>query len=87
MGRDDEALETLGKLRRLPTSDDRVQTEWRGIMAEVEFQKAVQDRTHPGKSGFQLEVLQWLDLFKKKSWRRTIVGMGVGFFQQVSLLL
>ena len=32
----------------------------------------------------KLEVATWLDLFKKKSWRRTAVGTGVAFFQQVS---
>ena len=31
-----------------------------------------------------LELLQWLDLFKKKTWRRTVVGVGAAFFQQVS---
>lgn len=82
--RNDEALESLGKLRRLPTDDDRVQTEWRGIMAEVEFQRIVEQKTHPGKSGFKLEFVQWTDLFKKKTWRRTIVGMGVAFLQQFS---
>ena len=84
VGRDDDALQSLGRLRRLPTSDDRVQTEWRGIMAEVEFQKVLEERTHPGKKGIMLEILQWTDLFKKKVWRRTAVGMGVAFFQQFS---
>lgn len=84
VGRDDEALTTLSKLRRLPTTDERVQTEWRGIMAEVEFQRVVEQKAHPGKTGFKLETLQWLDLFRKKTWRRTAVGTGVAFFQQFS---
>lgn len=53
-------------------------------MAEVEFQKVLEERTHPGKKGIMLEILQWTDLFKKKVWRRTAVGMGVAFFQQFS---
>lgn len=84
VGRDDEALVSLAKLRRLPTTDDRVQIEWRGIMAEVEFQKVIEQRTHPGKKGIKLEAAQWADLFKKKTFRRTAVGMGVAFFQQFS---
>ena len=84
VGREDDALKSLAKLRQLPTSDERVQTEWRGIMAEVEFQKIVQERAHPGATGLKLEVLTWLDLFKKKTWKRTAVGMGVAFFQQFS---
>lgn len=84
VGRDDEALQSLAKLRRLPETDERVQIEWRGIMAEVEFQKVLQDRLHPGKSGFKLELLQWKDLFTKKVMRRTLVGCGVAFFQQFS---
>ena len=84
VGREDDALGSLSKLRRLPPSDHRVQTEWRGIVAEVEFQKVMLEKTHPGKSGLKLEVATWLDLFKKKTWRRTAVGMGVAFFQQFS---
>ena len=83
-GRNNEALEALGKLRRLPTDDSRVQTEWKGIMAEIEFQKIVQEKAHPGKKGFKLEVSLWADLFKKKTWRRTAVAVGVAFFQQFS---
>lgn len=84
VGRDDDALNSLAKLRGLPTSDERVQTEYRGIIAEVQFQKIVLERQHPGKSGRRLEISTWLDLFKKKHWRRTIVGVGVAFFQQFS---
>ena len=84
VGRDEEALGSLSKLRRLPSSDNRVQTEYRGILAEVQFQKMVLEKTHPGKFGLTLEVLSWLDLFKRKCWRRTAVGMGVAFFQQFS---
>ncbi|KAI7016307.1 hexose carrier protein, partial [Hortaea werneckii] len=37
--RDEDAVESLAKLRRLPATDGRVVTEWRGILAEVQFQK------------------------------------------------
>lgn len=82
--RDEDALESLAKLRRLPPTDSRVVTEWRGIMAEVEFQAVMLEKTHPGASGFRLELLTWFDLFKHKTWRRTAVGVGVAFFQQFS---
>lgn len=83
-GRNQEALAALAKLRRLPTDDSRVQTEWKGIMAEIEFQRIVQEKAHPGKKGMKLEVSLWADLFKKKIWRRTAVAVGVAFFQQFS---
>lgn len=85
VGRDDEALSSLAKLRRLPATDERVMTEWRGIVAEVQFQKEMLERTHPGVSGFKLEIQTWLDLFRKKTRRRTLVGCGIAFFQQVCL--
>lgn len=83
-GRNQEALGALAKLRRLPTTDERVQIEWKGIMAETEFQHIVQEKAHPGKKGIKLEVYLWADLFKKKTWRRTVVAVGVAFFQQFS---
>lgn len=85
VGREDDSLKSLGKLRRLPETDERIQIEWRGIMAEVEFQRIVLEKAHPGKTGFGLEIQSWLDLFRKKTIRRTAVGAGVAFFQQVRL--
>lgn len=82
--RSDDALESLAKLRRLPTSDERVQTEFRGIIAEVAFQNALQERKHPGVRGIRRELNSWLDLFSRKTWRRLAVGCGVCFFQQFS---
>ncbi|KAI7669270.1 hexose carrier protein [Hortaea werneckii] len=82
--RDEDALESLAKLRRLPATDSRVVTEWRGILAEIQFQKIMSEKAHPGKQGLVLELLQWADLFRKKTWRRTVVGVGVAFFQQFS---
>ncbi|KAI6878622.1 hexose carrier protein [Hortaea werneckii] len=83
-GRTAESLASLCKLRRLPESDERVQTEYNGILAEVAFQTAVQERRHPGlqPGGLKLELAQWADLFHKKRWRRTAAGAGVMFFQQ-----
>ncbi|KAG9677780.1 hexose carrier protein, partial [Aureobasidium melanogenum] len=84
VGRNEEALSSLCKLRRLPDTDARVRTEYEGILAEVEFETAMQEKRHPGIHGIKLELLSWADLFTKKVWRRTAVGMGVAFFQQFS---
>ncbi|KAH0383036.1 hexose carrier protein, partial [Aureobasidium melanogenum] len=84
VGRNEEALSLLCKLRRLPDTDARVRTEYEGILAEVEFETAMQEKRHPGVHGIKLELLSWADLFTKKVWRRTAVGMGVAFFQQFS---
>ncbi|THX96543.1 hexose carrier protein [Aureobasidium pullulans] len=84
VGRNEDALGALCKLRRLPNTDARVRTEYEGILAEVEFETAMQEKRHPGVHGIKLELFSWADLFTKKVWRRTAVGMGVAFFQQFS---
>jgi sugar porter (SP) family MFS transporter len=84
VGRNEECLASLSKLRGLPSTDPRMQKEFKGIVAEVKFNKMVLADRHPGASAFKLEVLSWLDLFDRKMWRRTVVGCGVCFFQQSS---
>ncbi|KAK7219510.1 hypothetical protein V2G26_007513 [Clonostachys chloroleuca] len=79
-----DSLISLSKLRRLPETDERVQAEYKSIVAEVEFQRLMQEAKHPGVSGLKFEVLLWLDLFDGKNWRRVVVGCGVCFFQQFS---
>jgi MFS family permease len=61
-----------------------VQAEYHGILAELEFQRLVREKRHPGVKGWKLEVYSWLELFTKKNWRRTSIGVGVTFFQQFS---
>ncbi|KAF4469560.1 hypothetical protein FALBO_3540 [Fusarium albosuccineum] len=46
-GREEEALENLVKLRRLPETDRRVQREWIEIIAEARFQAGVLVERHP----------------------------------------
>lgn len=82
--RSDEAMQSLARLRRLPDTDPRVQAEHRGILAEVAVQRAMQIKRHPKAGFFKLEILGWLDLFGKKTRRRTYVAIGVAFFQQFS---
>lgn len=84
VGRREAALQSLQQLRRLPASDPRIQAEYAAVLAEVEIQKLHQEKNHPGASGLKLEILGWLDLFTPKMWRRTVVAVGVAFFQQFS---
>lgn len=83
-GRNEDCLHSLTRLRRLPPHDERVQLEYKGIISDVKFYQAVLAREHPGKGGFSLELLEWLDLFKPKYIKRTAISLGMPFFQQVS---
>ena len=85
-GRDQEALITISKLRGLPTTDPRVQAEWVGIQAEIQSNEEAQKIRHPSlrdhPSELRKELLGWLDLFKPGVLQRTMVGVGLTFFQQ-----
>jgi MFS family permease len=87
-GRDAAALQVLSKLRRLPTSDPRVFQEWCEIRAEVAFKQEINRERHPNLQAptranrFKLEAASWADCFRRGCWKRTLVGVGVMFFQQ-----
>ncbi|KAL9000709.1 MAG: hypothetical protein Q9169_000745 [Polycauliona sp. 2 TL-2023] len=87
-GRDSEGLRSLGKLRQLPVTDQRVQQEWFDIRAEVTFHGQTSAMKHPtlqNKSklnSIKLELVSWMDCFRTGCWRRTHVGIGLMFFQQ-----
>lgn len=89
-GRDQEALQSLARLRSLPTTDHRVQLEWFEIRAEVALHNEISAERHPHlqdgtkTSRFKLEIAAWADCFKGGCWRRTHVGVGVMFFQQTT---
>lgn len=88
--RDDDALAALSKLRQLPPNDHRIQREWFDIRAEAALHAEISAERHPHLqertvgNRFKLEIVGWIDLFKKGCWRRTMVGSGLMFFQQVS---
>ncbi|KAL8889296.1 MAG: hypothetical protein Q9215_003420 [Flavoplaca cf. flavocitrina] len=87
-GRDSEALQSLGTLRQLPVTDHRVQQEWFDIRAEVAFHRQSSAKRHPtlqsksNLNSIKLELVSWMDCFRKGCWRRTHVGVGLMFFQQ-----
>ncbi|RGP64185.1 hypothetical protein FSPOR_8003 [Fusarium sporotrichioides] len=84
VNRSDDVLASLERLHRLPRTHSRVQQEHASICHEITIQKLMQERCHPGVTGFKLEILCWGDLFKKSSWHRTSIAVGVAFFQQLS---
>ncbi|KAH7009926.1 general substrate transporter [Ilyonectria destructans] len=83
-GRDDDSLQSLSKLRRVPPNDDRVQAEWKGILSEVRFQEEMVRLEHPTDNRFKAELAQWADLFRPKYLKRTAIALGIPFFQQFS---
>lgn len=83
--RKEDCLQSLETLRQLPGTDERVQAEWRGILKEVEMQELALDREHGLDTNFAvLEFKQWGDIFKPKYLRRTVIALGMPFFQQFS---
>lgn len=89
-GRNEEALQSLSKLRMLPASDKRVRREFLDIITEARFHKEVNAEKHPTLQGDDLkssvlqELASWMDCFRRGCWKRTYVGVGLMFFQQVS---
>ncbi|KIR26192.1 sugar transporter [Cryptococcus deuterogattii LA55] len=90
VGRDQDALDALVRLRRLPPSDPRLQAEWITIRAEAIQQREVVITSHPhlqGGSGFvqdfKLEMHAWFDMFKPNIIARTMIGVMLMVFQQL----
>lgn len=82
--RHEDSLKVLSTLRRLPADNPLVQAEWRSIINEIAFQRDISRRDHPGAAGLKLELLQWGDVLKGKTLKRTIVACGICFFTQFS---
>ena len=87
-GRDEECLVALAKLRQLPKNDNSIRDEWNQIRAEARYRAEVQRERHPKlqgsdrKTAIRLELASWMDCFRPGCWKRTMVGVGLMFFQQ-----
>ncbi|KAL1407091.1 hypothetical protein Q8F55_006504 [Vanrija albida] len=83
-GRDVEALNTLSRLRGLPTSDARVQAEWIQIRAQSIRNREVLVGAHPKleNSPLRLELAAWGDMFKPGVIQRTYIGIMLQLCQQ-----
>ena len=92
-GRDEEALQSLCRLRQLPSSDARVKQEWYDIRAEVAFHREMSALRHPKLQSetvvnrMKLEIASWTDCFRSGCLRRTHIGIGIMFFQVSALVV
>jgi hypothetical protein len=68
--RDTETLVVLAKLRQRPTTDPDVMQEWREIKVEVAMEKDTSTT--------------WKEMWQGRIRRRTMIGVGIMFFQQFS---
>ncbi|KAM0750592.1 putative hexose transport-related protein [Meredithblackwellia eburnea MCA 4105] len=88
VGRDADALDSLSRLRGLPTSSPLVQAEWIGIRAEAIRSREVIVIAHPHLqdgglgSALKLEVYGWIDMFRTGMLARTYIGIMLMIFQQ-----
>ncbi|OGE51170.1 hypothetical protein PENARI_c014G03245 [Penicillium arizonense] len=82
--RKEEGLVSLAQLRQLPSSDETVQLEWRGILTEVRFQREIMHNDYPNTGPAMMELKGWIDLFRPRYLRRTAVAIAIPFFQQFS---
>ena len=89
--RDIEALDALSKLRQCDNTDQLVLREWFEIRAEAQSQREIRTSRHPlaQESGIleavRTEMAGFADCFREDCWRRTQIGIGLMFFQQVSI--
>lgn len=82
-GHEEEALETLSRLRRKPAEECSVRTEFLEIMAEVHFAREVMKAAYPNAGPVRRIINKYLVLVS--SWpksRRIIVGSLIMMLQQ-----
>lgn len=82
-GYEEQSLETLAYLRRVPTSNKKVQAEFLEIKGEVLFEQNFKSQKFGSKTGLSLAILEYKNLFFRKSnFRRVFIGSAIMFFQQ-----
>ncbi|KAI7867718.1 general substrate transporter [Spinellus fusiger] len=88
IGREEEAIRVLSKLRRLSSSDSLIIEEWREIKVIVEFDRRVQQQKYPewinaGRMGnIKIFLSGYLELFRKGMYNRLFIACILQFFQQ-----
>lgn len=89
--RDEESLQTLSRLRRLPVDHPLIRIEHLEIKAESEFEKRTFEKRFPHLAtktrGNKLlrELAQYSNIFRTKdSFKRVAIGGTIMFFQQWS---
>lgn len=88
VGRDEDALQSLVRLRRLPATSPVVQAEWITIRAEAIRNRDVLVTAHPTlvgddlKSVLKMEAASWMDMFRPGVNKRTMIGVALMIFQQ-----
>lgn len=82
-GKEEKAIRSLCKLRRLPADDPELLNEHLAYKAEVLFQQSRNETKHPGKSGVSLALAQYYSLVSTwPDFRRLAIGCTIMFFQQ-----
>ena len=76
--RDEEAKESISKLRRLPVTDPLVRAEYLEIKAAVMFDEETESEV-VGAGGI---LAPWKALFAPNMFKRLILGCGMMVFQQ-----
>lgn len=82
-GKEERAFQSLARIRRVPTDDERLGHEFLAIKADVMFEDTIIKERFHGWSGARLFVAQYADLISSwPNFRRLIIGSAVMFFQQ-----
>ena len=89
VGRDEESLRVLAKLRRLSVDDPFVIAEWREIKSTVEFDRRIQAEMYPDlvqqgtrTAAIKINLLGYAELFRKGMRLRLLIACAIMFFQQ-----
>ena len=81
--RNEEALSSVAKLRRLANNDKRVQLGYKSIILEVRIQQALQKHNHPHSSEIMLKAYSWLDLFRPRYFKHTLISCVMPYFSNL----
>ncbi|OJA19627.1 hypothetical protein AZE42_03853 [Rhizopogon vesiculosus] len=82
-GREEEALQTLSRLRRRPADDRSVRFEFLEIMAEVRYTREAMKAAYPDAGSFRMFINNyWIFFSSWPKFKRLAIGGLTMFFQQ-----